>query len=688
MNKELGRKITSLTLMTIMLTWSAAMGFSGSFMPEAEAANQYLWVSAEDSGNSKFYGGQVLEVVVTDPAINRLDEAYGMPDVTIDGQKVIMAQGVDGSWYAYVADGTYAVKVDALYPEVEDGKGADFGRFCKNNTPLEYGPDGKSVASLVPSESRGVALPFQLGNGTSAVNAAIGPKAGAYTNIGDAIFNSGTYTQGTGITTECGSSITKGGVPFEYLNSTSRVHTSIAGSTATSAQTDRSGAGFVNASTEAINNVVREARALSNGTTTDYYGNIALGPNMWPLVQLYDFTGEQVVNIVYEKGGADESVQLIFDTTDGTATVTFDREHYGQLHEVGLEIDDFQWNIDPTDEDSWTFNTNPADLATYYQLFDENGSVDSESTDGAIKQSGPQMISNWGMDEGVLSIDRNGPEDASNNIINFRDNGDQVVTCSSGACTTAASITGSGAAMTLTETGANTGVFRNWDESIQTNMIIASNAARGTQATLNWNDEDYSILVMPSWGTVSYNTDYNGGIGAEWNSGEIVEVVIEDNDMNFDARLGDTAYVYSNNTIVPALKIGSPITAASIDSITHVPQNQNPDELRSGINDNTCSSNYGTSTTAAAYNNCYEKYSERIIWDTEDTQGDVTFANGDELKFVYDGKTLNDFKSFYTGANGSAAYSYFQYDFRSLNGNSDSSDIWVNFTVLFIRLIS
>ena len=98
MNKELGRKITSLTLMTIMLTWTASMGFSMTFMPEAEAANQYLWVSAEDAGGSNFYGGQVLEIVVTDPAINRLDEAYGMPDVTIDGKKIIMAQGVDGSW--------------------------------------------------------------------------------------------------------------------------------------------------------------------------------------------------------------------------------------------------------------------------------------------------------------------------------------------------------------------------------------------------------------------------------------------------------------------------------------------------------------------------------------------------------------------------------------------------------------
>ena len=131
MNKELGRKITSLTLMTIMLTWSAAMGFSGSFMPEAEAANQYLWVSVEDSGQGNFYGGQVIEVVVTDPAINRLDEAYGMPDVTIDGKKVIMAQGVDGSWYAYIADGSSATSIDSNYAEVEDGRGADYGRWCK-----------------------------------------------------------------------------------------------------------------------------------------------------------------------------------------------------------------------------------------------------------------------------------------------------------------------------------------------------------------------------------------------------------------------------------------------------------------------------------------------------------------------------------------------------------------------------
>ena len=154
MNKELGRKITSLTLMTIMLTWTASMGFSGSFMmPEAEAANQYLWVSAEDAGGSKFYGGQVLEIVVTDPAINRLDEAYGMPDVTIDGKKIIMAQGVDGSWYAYIADGKKATTIDKNYAEVEDGRGADYGRWCKNDVELSFAPYATSQKNVAEPTS-------------------------------------------------------------------------------------------------------------------------------------------------------------------------------------------------------------------------------------------------------------------------------------------------------------------------------------------------------------------------------------------------------------------------------------------------------------------------------------------------------------------------------------------------------
>ena len=49
-------------------------------------------------------------------------------------------------------------------------------------------------------------------------------------------------------------------------------------------------------------------------------------------------------------------------------------------------------------------------------------------------------------------------------------------------------------------------------------------------------------------------------IGSEWNSGELVEIVLDDNDMNLDARSQEQMTTGSNTTIVPAVKIGSPIT--------------------------------------------------------------------------------------------------------------------------------
>ena len=96
MNKELGRKITSLTLMTIMLTWSAAMGFSSTFMPEAEAANEHLYVSAEAEG--AFTKAQVIEIVVVRrSSIADLDTAYGHAGCI--HQRVIHHHGASRRWF-------------------------------------------------------------------------------------------------------------------------------------------------------------------------------------------------------------------------------------------------------------------------------------------------------------------------------------------------------------------------------------------------------------------------------------------------------------------------------------------------------------------------------------------------------------------------------------------------------------
>ena len=93
------------------------------------------------------------------------------------------------------------------------------------------------------------------------------------------------YTKGTSVTTSYCDNDVDGQSNFEslymvhgiWLNATSEAHTYGAGGTG------------VNASGEAINNVVREARALSNGTS-DYYGNIGLGPNImaiYPNIRFY-----------------------------------------------------------------------------------------------------------------------------------------------------------------------------------------------------------------------------------------------------------------------------------------------------------------------------------------------------------------------------------------------------------------
>ena len=111
-----------------------------------------------------------------------------------------MAQGVDGSWYAYVADNVSSATTDAVYATDTTGTtlavdhsnhggetggesgsgtiiwpagglGGDFGKLCGPGTNLFYDPDNTSTDSssnstvLSASEGQGVWLPYIM-NGT------------------------------------------------------------------------------------------------------------------------------------------------------------------------------------------------------------------------------------------------------------------------------------------------------------------------------------------------------------------------------------------------------------------------------------------------------------------------------------------------------------------------------------------
>src|SRR5574337_553322 len=149
MYNEIIRKITSLTLLTILLASSAVIALP-SAMPSAHAAtNANLFVSAENSQwNNYFAGPQVIQVIVADPDINRLDQAYDEPTVTVNGKKLRMAQATDGNWYGYFADSKQAQQADYIASLGQRGKGLDFGVFCRAGT----------VAGVDFSETKGIAI--------------------------------------------------------------------------------------------------------------------------------------------------------------------------------------------------------------------------------------------------------------------------------------------------------------------------------------------------------------------------------------------------------------------------------------------------------------------------------------------------------------------------------------------------
>mgnify|MGYP005627232889 FL=1 len=68
------------------------MIFGGYFVSSADAANDNLYVSAENSQFDNYMAGpMVIEVIVIDSDINDTDEGKGEPEVTVQGKDLRMA---------------------------------------------------------------------------------------------------------------------------------------------------------------------------------------------------------------------------------------------------------------------------------------------------------------------------------------------------------------------------------------------------------------------------------------------------------------------------------------------------------------------------------------------------------------------------------------------------------------------
>ena len=107
MKNELGRKITSLTIMAIMVAGGLTIA-APSFMPEVEAQSErlmYVSAESEEFGNT-IGGGMIVEIIIADPTRADVNNIQGEPTVEVNDATVRMVQGADGFWYAYIADTT------------------------------------------------------------------------------------------------------------------------------------------------------------------------------------------------------------------------------------------------------------------------------------------------------------------------------------------------------------------------------------------------------------------------------------------------------------------------------------------------------------------------------------------------------------------------------------------------------
>jgi hypothetical protein len=514
--------------MTIMVAGGMTFAAPG-MIPAAHAANANLFVSAENSQFNNYFGGpMVIEIVVNDPDVKDTDDSKGEPDVTVNGKIVRMLQGSDGLWYAYFADRSQAQLADATAIEA-NGYGLDFGDLCNRHTVID---------TVTFSDTVGIAVNGDVGN-----------------------------INNHGVVDVCNSDINK---PVDVIQIGINKDVS-------------------------LNNVVREAKNLSINNAgligqlgTDNQKDGYALQDAWPIVQLYDLNPTGNVVVQYNKGGNPQTVTLTFDTLDGYLDASLDREFYPRGAAFHATLTDQALNIDPTDEDSWTFNTVDTLPATYYQFFDESGNnaggcgiddngdlavcVVSSAKNSVTPDVSGSLADFFFEDGGVLLLDTNAQnaKDNSGNplpVIEFQDNDDQFFAAfdsTPGTIGIKLGLEGFKQPVTLVELGPNSGVFANYDEGDKSNIIVTSDAKRGTSATLTWDDTGHTALVDFDYAHIDIQP-----VDDEWSSGEAIPVVLTDADANLNSRFDEDLDLNNPRVdIIPSILVGSPITLETLTDAT------------------------------------------------------------------------------------------------------------------------
>ena len=281
------------------------------------SSNPNLYVSAENTLFKNYFAGpMVVEVIVSDPDIQRLDQAYGEPVVTINGKRLHVAQATDGNWYGYFADRNQAIA--AANTAVLTGKGLNFGGFCSSGSSFspKTGVDYSETVGFTIARG-GFGSINDTNNGGSKINPSNLPAC--------------TNTQGVITTSQ-----------MEHVVRQNKT-------------LDTNANGFAASSVyEDVWPVIQlyDFSAIPTPVTIDYQ----------------KAGGAQTVHLTFDR------------VPSNLIGALSNRADFPPGTQVLGDLLDPQLNIDPTSEDSWTWGISPINNTLYYMAFDTNGRPDADGT--------------------------------------------------------------------------------------------------------------------------------------------------------------------------------------------------------------------------------------------------------------------------------------------------------------------
>ena len=228
-------------------------------------------------------------------------------------------------------------------------------------------------------------------------------------------------------------------------------------------------------------------------------------------IRVFDFDGE--FDITANRG--DEVVTLDYDDHSDIATISVDRNDAPIGGQVHITVSDFQLNLDPTADDTWTLNVNNT-LRTY------------DTTDPAL----PVAL----------------PGDG------YRTSGYLAITVSNEG------VIEYGGMVTIDETGSNTGVFESSNSDDDSEISVSEDASDGDTFTVRYAEDKQQVIVDDFDSTLELIAD-----GA-WDSGESLTIRLSSEDLNLNTLKDDDMEWYHND--LPVLILGDPITLGNVDSAT------------------------------------------------------------------------------------------------------------------------